>query len=304
MEHILDRKSDFIFITETWMKSEKCDLTAKFKEYGYTLRHQVRRERDKELGGGVGILIKSSLIHKPQSTKQFSSFEHVIVKLSLVSKKTLILICIYRLSFISVVTFLDEFVKLLEIFIATGDTFIIAGDVNIHVETEELYAIKFNEILHIFNLNQHVIGPTHRLGHTLDVVITNTDESFINNIEITEFGLSDHFLIDFYLNSEVDHKEYNTIIYRKINEIKPDTFCKDINGKKVSISNANNMKQKVDVYNKVMEIVDDHAPLKTKTIKIVELWFDKDYADLRRKRRLAEKKDLETLVFRLTKMSL
>ena len=183
--------------------------------------------------------------------------------------------------------------KLLEIFIATGDTFIIAGDVNVHLETEELYAKKLKEIIHVFNLQQHVIGPTHRLGHTLDAVITNTDKSFVSDLQITEFDLSDHFLVDFNLNLEVEYKEYNTITYRKVKAVNNESFCNEINYRKAIISNATNLQDKVNMYNQVLkEIVDTHAPKKTKTIKVVRKapWFDIEYATLRKRRRHAEKK--------------
>ena len=38
-------------------------------------------------------------------------------------------------------------------------------------------------------LKQHVIGPTHRHGHTLDLLLTRTDENLISNLNIL---LSDH----------------------------------------------------------------------------------------------------------------
>ena len=57
MEHILDRKSDIVFLTETWLPSDKNSITAEVKTYGYKLLHNRRKDRLKEIGGGVGILI-------------------------------------------------------------------------------------------------------------------------------------------------------------------------------------------------------------------------------------------------------
>ena len=50
---------------------------------------------------------------------------------------------------------------------------------------------------------------------------------------------------------------------------------------------------KIDNYNYVLtEVVNKHAPIITKTIKVVPTapWFDADYANLRKRRRKAEKK--------------
>ena len=59
------------------------------------------------------------------------------------------------------------------------------------------------------------------------------------------------------------------------------------------ISQSNNMKDKIENYNVIMkEIVDKHAPIVTKQIKVVKKapWFDAEYALLRRQRRKAERK--------------
>ena len=50
---------------------------------------------------------------------------------------------------------------------------LIVGDFNYHVDnTTSPETIKFNKILEMFNLQQHVNGPTHKKGHTLDLIMT------------------------------------------------------------------------------------------------------------------------------------
>ena len=63
LEHVIDQKASVVFLTETWMESDKNDITAVIRSYGYTLRHNRRRGREKETGGGVGVLVKSSMVH-------------------------------------------------------------------------------------------------------------------------------------------------------------------------------------------------------------------------------------------------
>ena len=94
MEHICDRNSDVVFLTETWLKSEKCSITADVKNYGYIMRHNIRKNPDKERGGGVGVLIKQTLSSKTLQNKEFTSFEYNTVKLQLMKKKSIILISI------------------------------------------------------------------------------------------------------------------------------------------------------------------------------------------------------------------
>ena len=52
MEHIQDRQSDVVFLNETWLQSEKNSITAEIKTYGYELLHNIRKDREKDGGGG------------------------------------------------------------------------------------------------------------------------------------------------------------------------------------------------------------------------------------------------------------
>ena len=61
MEHVIDCDADVMLLSETWLKSKRNNVTAAVKEYGYTLRHCIRSNRAKETGGGVGVLVKTSL---------------------------------------------------------------------------------------------------------------------------------------------------------------------------------------------------------------------------------------------------
>ena len=110
MEHIKDRDPGIIFLTETWLKSEKSDITALIKTYGYILLHNRRKNRTKEIGGGVGIMLKSNYLYKHLKFKQFSSFEMTILKVSLQRNKYILLVCIYRVLFIAASIFLEEIV--------------------------------------------------------------------------------------------------------------------------------------------------------------------------------------------------
>ena len=114
MEHINDYDPDIAFFTETWLQTEKNTVTAEIKSYGYKLLHNPRKDREKERGGGVGIMVRDSLSVKQVSSKHFKSFEQTVVRLQLANKKTMILISIYRLLFVPIPLFLEEFSDLLD----------------------------------------------------------------------------------------------------------------------------------------------------------------------------------------------
>lgn len=49
-----------------------------------------------------------------------------------------------------------------------------------------------------FNFTQHVSGPTHRKGHTLDLVFSLS--LHVENVRVEDVHLSDHSCVFFYLN--------------------------------------------------------------------------------------------------------
>ena len=113
MEHIIDRNSDVVFFTETWLPSDYNHVTALVKNYDYKPLHNRRKDRFKDTGGGVGILVKLNMKYKQIKWKTYTSFELCVVKIVLTNKKPLTLLCIYRLLFVSVVVFLKEVVGFL-----------------------------------------------------------------------------------------------------------------------------------------------------------------------------------------------
>ena len=179
MEHFVDEDCDVAFITETWLTSERNAVTAEVKNYGYILKHNIRNIPDKERGGGVGVAARSCLSFKQTVSKSYQSFEHTVTKMACSKNRKLVLISLYRLQHIHVATFLEEFEELLEMHTTHNDDFIICGDINIHVETNEPPSMKFHDLMDCFDLKQHIVGPTHIKGHTIDVVITRNKKSLV-----------------------------------------------------------------------------------------------------------------------------
>ena len=96
MEHLSDVDSDVVFFTETWLQSKNNSVTAEIRTYGYKLLHDIRKNREKERGGGVGIMVKTSILVKQLPAKHYESFEHSIAKLALANKNTLIMIIVFK----------------------------------------------------------------------------------------------------------------------------------------------------------------------------------------------------------------
>ena len=70
---------------------------------------------------------------------------------------------------------------------------VIVGDVNIHLDDALAASTSaFCDILDCADLVQHVAGPTHHAGHTLDVVITPTATFASVSVEIFIGSLADN----------------------------------------------------------------------------------------------------------------
>ena len=293
MEYLVDREADVVFLTETWLQSDKNNITAEIKTYGYKLLHDRRKDRAKETGGGVGIMVKAGLGAKQQPARHYESFEHTVVNIQVANKKKVILISIYRVLFVSEKVFLNDLAELFDEFVISNEHFVIAGDVNIHVETSGLYARQFDELLDLYGIKQHVTSATHSKGHTLDVVLTPNKEKYLDGIELSAIDLSDHFLVDFNLNVQRKLKQKKVISYRPTKTVDMVKFCEDVKEKLGSLPPTNDVGIRVKTYNEELKgLVDAYTPLKTVTIKVVPeaRWFDKDYADLRKLRRSAEQR--------------
>ena len=64
MEHVIDRDPSIVLLQETWLKTNRSNVTSMVKEYGYILLHNIRKNREKTGGGGVGILSSRVNFHR------------------------------------------------------------------------------------------------------------------------------------------------------------------------------------------------------------------------------------------------
>ena len=62
------------------------------------------------------------------------------------------------------------------------EDFILAGDINFHLKTCDYQVEALRKLWSSFNFVQHVDMPTHKLGHTLDLVLTRCDSVEIRNL--------------------------------------------------------------------------------------------------------------------------
>ena len=200
---VISKRIDILALNETWLSSYTnsdptvANIISTLQDYNF-----VHHPRSSRSGGGVGVLLKSSLKVKCNESHTFNSFEYLDLFITSGSS-SFRLLCIYRpppskKNKLTTTLFFDEFSVLVQDLAIATETVIITGDFNFHVERPDANAMKFLDILDAGGFDQNVRGITHKHGHTLDLIITRqgdlikTDPPKIVN---GCFDISDHLPI-------------------------------------------------------------------------------------------------------------
>ena len=191
----------------------------------------------------------------------------------------LILCAIYRPPDSNMGMFIQDFPTMIEEFIMGKHELITVGDFNIHMDNKlNVDTILFDDILEAFNLINNVNFPTHIANHTLDLVINQQDSRIIQSIERGEL-LSDHHFTNFKVLMETKKQLFKVIKCRSLKNIDIVELSRDLatNTTQMMHNKTTDVTTLVQQYNDGMaEIMDKHAPIKTKKIKIKhhQPWFN------------------------------
>ncbi|CAC5422780.1 unnamed protein product [Mytilus coruscus] len=196
-------------------------------------------------------------------------------------------------------TFLDQLVII---------PIVITGDLNFHLDDKNNSdACKFIETLEDHGLQQHINGPTHIHGHTLDVIITREISSILKNTPVVH----DPYLCDKKGNPAGDHmalfaqlrisrpsKYRQTVTYRKYRDINLDDIKNDFVESIPPVVNATEpVDSLVSLYNtNLISDIDKHAPIVSKeiTLRPNTEWHTEELRDAKRNCRKAERRMQKT----------
>ena len=192
-------------------------------------------------------------------------------------------------------TFISEIHDLLTTLCTTSTNVIILGDANIHVDNPSChFASDFLQLLDTLNLKQHVHTPTHKKGHTLDLVIT--DSIPINNLAAYTLGVSDHMAVSMELPFPPSHaKPKRQISFRNFKNINQDTITSDL--ELLSAATPPSVSEAVDHYNSSLQsLLDLHAPVKTRTVTFScsAPWFTGELRKMKAAGRVLERRAIAT----------
>ena len=145
----------------------------------------------------------------------------------------LLVVVIYHPSSIAISSpFFDEFDDALERTATFSSAIAIVGDINIHLDVvNDPNTITFMRSLDDYDLVQHDVGPTHRDGHTRDVLMTRSNARTPALVveEPKLFG-SDHSFISATLDLQHDDDKpvATTVERRRWRDLNQDSFTDDL----------------------------------------------------------------------------
>ena len=209
---------------------------------------------------------------------------------------------------VTVLTFCSEFANYMESILLSKEQLLIVGDIqNIHVnDASDADARNFLDLLESLGLLQHVGGPIHIHGHTLDLVVTRLAENIILDTPKANRYLSDHAAI---LRKLTSSKPLNTVKvkYRRTKSVDisalscdlgESSLCRDVlSNSHPDILSACDLDSLACNYNTTLSsVIESHAPLKTKTIvsRPTVPWYNDGIHKAKLLRRKAERKWKET----------
>ena len=193
-------------------------------------------------------------------------------------------------------TFLSEFTAILETVAAYNCNVVITGDFNIHVDdASDRGARRFLDLLESFGLSQFVTGPTHKQGHTLDLVITRSDLP-PPEISVEPPLISDHSVVNFLVPLQRPPPRMVDVSTRAWKGFDKENFRKDLlNSRLCMTQNYQNLS--VDdlqrTYDSVLaSLLDKHAPAHSvrRHYQPMTPWFDSDCVAARRRTRALERR--------------
>ena len=292
--------ADLIAVTETWLKEIDDAVRAEVKPTGYKPADVPRPNRR---GGGTALFYRESINVSKHNSEVKTSFEFSEWKVILPSDINLRLIIVYRAPYsedhkVTSSTFFEEFSDYLDTIVLCNERLVITGDLNFHVDVPtDRDAIKFLDILESYCLEQHVVGPTHVDGHTLDLNITRQSDYVICNTPRIDRYLSDHAAILCSLRVNKPTLSAKNVSYRRVKSIDITSCNQDLLDSRLCQSPPDDIDELVACFNATLKsVLDKHAPLKNKVIteRTRVPWFNEEIKEAKRKRRKAERKWRDT----------
>ena len=134
-----------------------------------------------------------------------------------------------------------------------------------------MFKFKNLSFIDSFDLIQKVNFSTHIHGHTLDLVLTKSNNVNISNVHSTESdAFSDHFSISFTLNLSTSISQTNaSVTFRKYHKIDKENLKTDLHTSGLLNNPSQEAETLYEQYHTTFStLIDKHAPPHTKNTKV------------------------------------
>ena len=134
-------------------------------------------------------------------------------------------------------------------------------------------------------------SPTHKAGHTLDLVITHANEHLVNDLSVLDRLISDHHAVLFtvpYNRPSIGKKMISPRKYKTVDLLE---LKHDVAQSALRAAPASTATERAFQYHHVLSAtLDKHAPMKTKLVseRAEAPWFNNGIRDARASRRWRE----------------
>ena len=215
-------------------------------------------------GGGLAVIHRADILVKELPAPNTTSFECIIFKLA--GSVPLLVVLIYHPPKPSA-SFMSELSELLTSTCSSSPSTLLLGDFNIHVDSSSCkFATEFLSLLDCFDITQHVQGPTHTKGHTLDLVCSTGSPP--SHLQCIDLAVSDHHAILFTIPvSPARLRPKRSITFRHIKSVSTPALSNLIAAHLVSDPSETTLDGQVALYNTALSLsLDALAPVKTKSV--------------------------------------
>jgi len=145
----------------------------------------------------------------------------------------------------------------------SSEPLLILGDFNIHMDLpDDTDCRNMSDLLVSMGLKQHVLQPTHELGHTLDLIITRISDNIIAGRPYTGELFSDHFPVFSQLKPERPLVVVKHLQFRNIKSIDRDQVSEAICSSQLCLEPPDDLDTLVNCYNGTLRsVLDIYAPV-------------------------------------------
>ena len=158
--------------------------------------------------------------------------------------------------------FIDEITDVLTDIVPKYPNLIILGDFNISTEKVSPDTVIFNDTMAALGLQQHVQGPTHKMGNTLDLIFSQL-ETWLTVTGTTTHGfVSDHCMVSVELSLKKPIPPIVRKVVRDCSKITPQSFAENYTNpnydENTTLEEAHNLFEE-----ELLKALNRVAPLKT-----------------------------------------